>query len=500
MGQIYENSQRTLIWLGLDDQGVALETFDFLKSTSWIARALVDQYGSVTKIPALSKHENPVSQHPRKWKLFKEFLKLAWFSRVWVLQEVGIARDVIMRWGDAEIRFSDVINVNEFQRHAPQLFEYLPMSWYLHDAFVGLFMWYGNKNSWREQVVPDFCVQAGVLVPKPNIIDTLIQSSRREVTDLRDYIYALLGHPLAAFNGSTIVQADYTRHVDDVYMEVTQKLLTILEPTLPLSVAGSMGKRRPRNLGEASSASWVIRWDLGAETHNLGRPGQWFYAGGKDAKPSLSIDTETRALRLSGVIFDRVKWVSAQILPAEVEINSIIASPSHRAAIQWLWAALPTESRYPDEQARRDAFTLCLVSGRYKHTKVAEDDIQLHRKLARAYVDYVRSVQEGSASDQRLRTNARDFENDYTWTAKFRCMFATEKGFYGIGPQLVQKDDVVMVPTGFMIPFVLRPTSSGKSYRLVGAAYVQGVMRGEVLDEKDPLGLGAGKPRDIEIV
>lgn len=98
MGQIYENSERTLVWLGADPQGVAIETVDFLKSTSWIARALVDRYGSVTKIPALNRHDNPVSQDPRKWKLFEDFLNFPWFNRVWVLQEVGIAPDVTMHW------------------------------------------------------------------------------------------------------------------------------------------------------------------------------------------------------------------------------------------------------------------------------------------------------------------------------------------------------------------------------------------------------------------
>jgi hypothetical protein len=498
MGKIYENSSKTLVWLGADPSGLAIETVDFLKSTSWMARVLVDRYGSVTKIPALNRYDNPVSQDPRKWKLYENFLNFVWFSRVWVLQEVAIAPDVDMHWGDAQIRFSDIINVNEFQRHAPQLFEHLPMSWFLHDAFVGLFMWYGNKNTWREQVVEDFRYQAGVLVPEPNIIDTLIQSSRRDVTDLRDYIYALLGHPLAVFDGQTIVQANYERHLDDVYMEVSSKLLTHLEPSFALSVAGGMGKKRPREL-DGSQPSWVVRWELGSQTHTLGRPGQWFYAGGKAIEPFRVIDDEKKALIVSGVVFDTVKWVSEQIQPEEVEINSIIARPNHRAAIQWLWSTLPKDSRYGDEQARRDAFTLCLVSGRYKHTSVAEDDMDLHHRIVAAYENLIKSIQDG-AVDERLRADARDFENDYTWTAKFRRVFTTEKGFYGIGPQLMQPGDVVAVPVGFKIPYILRPVEGTTTYRLVGAAYVQGVMRGEVLDAHDPLELKDGPTKDIVIV
>lgn len=98
MGQIYENSLRTLVWLGLDHDRIAVETTDFLKETSAVARSLCEKYGGVTKIPILSHEENPVSQDKRKWDFFQTFLGFAWFSRVWVMQEVGIAPDVSIHW------------------------------------------------------------------------------------------------------------------------------------------------------------------------------------------------------------------------------------------------------------------------------------------------------------------------------------------------------------------------------------------------------------------
>jgi len=98
MGQIYENSMRTLVWLGLDHDRIAVEATDFLKEMSGVARSLCDKYGGVTKIPILSQEENPVSQDKRKWDFFQTFLEFSWFSRVWVMQEVGIAPDVSIHW------------------------------------------------------------------------------------------------------------------------------------------------------------------------------------------------------------------------------------------------------------------------------------------------------------------------------------------------------------------------------------------------------------------
>lgn len=113
----------------------------------------------------------------------------------------------------------------------------------------------------------DFLAQGRQLVPQQCCIDTLIQSSRRDVTDKRDHIYALLGHPLLYIDGNTVVQADYERNVDDVYLEVTAQVLRFVDKTMTLSIVGGMGVRQSRDL-DGDHPSWVIQWDLG-HVYNL---------------------------------------------------------------------------------------------------------------------------------------------------------------------------------------------------------------------------------------
>jgi hypothetical protein len=98
MGKIYEHSLRTLVWLGVDNDGVAVELAEFLKEISQTAAELIKKYGTVTKIPNLSKEENPVRQDPEKWAIYKTFLDFTWFTRAWVMQEVGIAPQVSIFW------------------------------------------------------------------------------------------------------------------------------------------------------------------------------------------------------------------------------------------------------------------------------------------------------------------------------------------------------------------------------------------------------------------
>ena len=67
---------------------------------------------------------------------------------------------------------------------------------------------------------------------------------------------------------STIVKADYNRHVDGIYLEVSAKLLQHVDPALPLAVAANMGRRRPRDL-DSDQPSWMPQWELGLETASL---------------------------------------------------------------------------------------------------------------------------------------------------------------------------------------------------------------------------------------
>jgi hypothetical protein len=226
---------------------------------------------------------------------------------------------------------------------------------------------------------------------------------------------------------------------------------------------------------------------------------QWYYAGGKDATADLKIDTASKSLTLSAVIFDKVVWTSDQMQASELQIDQAVQGPADRVAMEWVWEAIPEEPcRYTGKHGSRDAYTLSLVCGAYKHRTEAENSMIQHRRLANAYFDYVKSFYDHGDGNESLRADARDFENDFALLARERRFIVTEKGFYGLGPQLVRNGDVVAVAPGLRVPYILRPTLD--RYKLVGAAYIHGAMRGEVLDEKDPLNLNAGRPESIVIV
>ena len=61
-----------------------------------------------------------------------------------------------------------------------------------------------------------------------------------------------------------------------------------------------------------------------------------------------------------------------------------------------------------------------------------------------------------------------------------RRLFLTDGNYLGLGAQSTQVGDQVWLISGPSTPFILRPMQNGR-YRLIGEAYVHGIMRGEAV-------------------
>lgn len=61
-----------------------------------------------------------------------------------------------------------------------------------------------------------------------------------------------------------------------------------------------------------------------------------------------------------------------------------------------------------------------------------------------------------------------------------RRKFITAKGYVGLGPFAMQREDFVCIFQGVEVPFVIRKQKSCH-YTLIGDAYVSGIMHGEFM-------------------
>jgi hypothetical protein len=81
-------------------------------------------------------------------------------------------------------------------------------------------------------------------------------------------------------------------------------------------------------------------------------------------------------------------------------------------------------------------------------------------------------------------------ENDIEEYTLGRRFFVTEKGYFGLAPKDAQVGDRIAILFGSDVPFILRQSKplenrsgSKTSWKIIGEAYVNEIMRGEALDE-----------------
>lgn len=84
--------------------------------------------------------------------------------------------------------------------------------------------------------------------------------------------------------------------------------------------------------------------------------------------------------------------------------------------------------------------------------------------------------------------DAEQFMLDFSQSCRARSFVTTEKGYIGLGPWISRPGDICCFIPRSKVPFVLRrchdqEVQAGVTcFRLVGEAYLHGLMRGEVLE------------------
>ena len=89
------------------------------------------------------------------------------------------------------------------------------------------------------------------------------------------------------------------------------------------------------------------------------------------------------------------------------------------------------------------------------------------------------SSQAESAQINKIMAEAQFFHNTCSlYLGESRCVFVTEEGYVGLGPNLMRvEDDVIFIETARKL-FIMR--QDGDEYIMVGDAYVHGLMNGEL--------------------
>lgn len=176
-----------------------------------------------------------------------------WWSRVWVVQEVAVAREpVTIRWGDMSAPWDLFVKAAKHPCLLPESKSQSAVA---------------ATEQQERQLQPEYTKVLQRFAPTIRNIETLRtrwldgggspmlsllqEFGYRGATDERDKVYALMG--LAKTNHPVAISADYTISVNDVYK---QTAISLLKSTQTLAfLSGNQTRKNRRDL-----PSWVPDW------------------------------------------------------------------------------------------------------------------------------------------------------------------------------------------------------------------------------------------------
>lgn len=351
---------------------------------------------------------------------------------------------------------------------------------------------YDKKNSWVSRS-PVLSSLVAWMTENTNIDFILVLEASRKLnaTNHLDHVFAFLGHPKATQPGTnqTLIQADYGTDMETLDYLLASKLAETSLNFL-VQVQNVAEDIEPKN----DKPSWIPEWHINKPEAPIAFWEAW------DASLVSSMPPTTKSvgrvsgntLKASALLFDTVRAHTPTMKSSGFE------HPLHRSAamIEQCWGlAASRQSIYEHALIALAATLRC-----YNRTK-ATTDSEL-RDLGHNLLRYC-GINKPGMLEGRMRSTIHSsdglsFSSKYIFGDYFkeygtnRRFFTSVGGYFGLGPSCMEQEDVCAISFGADVPIILRPTETDGTFRLVGQAYMHGVMYGEVVNKWNASGQASG--------
>ncbi|KAM0802255.1 heterokaryon incompatibility protein-domain-containing protein [Usnea florida] len=433
----------------------------------------------------------PLENDP-DWVALAELLSRPYFHRIWVLQELVMARGRIMVFcGSYQLPYDYLIILMQVL---------LPAGWRYQMMRLA-----EKSDRQLEMQALEFLPTVGTLRRvdgKKLDLEVLLDMVRTlSATDPRDKIFALLGMAKEVGEDqdmATLLQPDYSKSVQQVFTEVTGASLTRGDLVL-LSSVERQNMRQTTGL-----PSWVP--DFTATYHN-GTFARGYAAGGESAVSAVW-SPGCSELRIKAIVADTVgaiaaySWDPLHSGNADLELVFLEAFISAARTFgrdgsdEFDWLALLAQGK---SNIYIDAFWQTLVGYgcTIRRTSMAPD-MRNHfatfiaKIFARPFVNQFQEMQQRLIAIPNT-TDLLKMGDPGTFTAECvdrvtfnRFFFTKSHGYMGLATQDLQVGDKVMVFSGGSPIYIVREIRERKGYyRYIGDGYVWGLMDGQAVSDEN---------------
>lgn len=512
MRRIYQQSIRTLIWLGCESQwNDSCEAWPLLDDIYTIFREQNPTVCNASDIPVrmFSQLAHDCSGLPswdhHRWEQLRRLMELRWFSRIWVVQEVALStQDPVLLHGKCCYSWS---------------------------RFGWAVAWLRRNGYMRLPQIPNQLRNVDTMTSlqqahKPWPLDALmsITQVKFHASDQRDKIYGLLGLAAECQDDSAIpdeLMPDYSIDLTGLYCKIARYLLrrtgslALLTRARGSGTTSTVRQRRMDldlpswcpdwsdfkafNEGISISLSWVHDASI-SQPARLGFPIHYAASSGLALvlDEGCTDEDDPTALKVRGI---RLGLVS-QVIPFDIKPVRDRDSDQH----------------FSSQMARIVTATLSLLRGdehllSWTEKFIKATTAEQHSLGGR---DWDQSWRDGLAYFHRLFTDSPELvstcmqstdgedpmpflrqhssggvaEHYETLVRNFgfdRAFFITSDGRMGIGPSSTRQGDTISVLLGGGVPYCIRRQDEAgagigdKYWLFVGESYVEGLLRGEAI-------------------
>ncbi|KAH8811230.1 heterokaryon incompatibility protein-domain-containing protein [Xylogone sp. PMI_703] len=443
------------------------------------------------------------------------FAEREWFDRVWVVQEVGVARKARIICGDQDMDWDDFSTGVEIGVK--------------RGIFSTVFLGVVRKDIFQNfRAITELKKETGHDgIPADELLRLLTTFRPREATDPSDKCFALLG----LVDGSHTelgLQADYRLSTNKVY---SRTAVAILSNSNNLDLLGQCVNGSQEN-PQFDLPSWVPDWSYAAaipralNKDSLGQPSNFRATG--DSVPDPTFFHDKGALIMSGLLIDQIAAVSSirhEDIENEIETlldatdkdisddeddndwdESVFMSILHtarkvlpifgRGLLRFLQLVVSRLEVYVEWEKfaridnegnkRRYIETLCAGCTPSGYEKTAADfeewrkSMRAIRGLASMGVEDLPKLYTPLAFLAYVRdtwSKYGDF-NALLEHTSLRRLARTRKGHLCLVPSDTKAGDSVALFAGGRVPLIVR-RDTGARFRLLGESYVHGIMNGE---------------------
>ncbi|KAL2073871.1 hypothetical protein VTL71DRAFT_11197 [Oculimacula yallundae] len=488
MRNIYENAEEVVAWLGpsYDDSDMALQfvwkIYQHEHDIEWIARIFNDPK-TKTSVLALSG-----------------LLNRKYWARMWIVQELVVARRVIIQCGTSAI---EAVALEATQRLLYAISErqmgfkkdYLAILFPNDSRTITSVMFRGLRS------IMD--VKETFKSQESSFFTYLLCLSHQRSTDPRDMVYGLaaLANPISPYK----IQISYSSSVSEVFADLARKELQHCKSLLVLTRARS-------NSRIVGLPSWVPEWSRQDRHYFLReiRTPQYFYSAARDdTMPSIILSTPSILI---------LKAIVIGVIEKTAQSNSVVSrddSSSMKLKFLSRWNFVATYFGHGREsQVSLGRTLLCdqlthdetngldfvpfyqYFLGMWFHICVEENhtdypDPVLAEVYSQGMTQAIKMRKESNRTYNKedieiLNEGYVEYSADLIWD---RQLFLGSSNIMGLGPIDVEEGDIICVPLGCPHPMIFRQVAD--HYTVIGEAYVDEYMYGKAVDmwEKSELQL-----------